>query len=126
LQSWAMLLYHLLAVHSLWYAPFFAWLLMVSAWARRAPFLWAALPLLAIGVVEKIAFSTSYFGAMLLNRIAGAPEGSTPAPTAMSMTSLTPVTLFQFLGSRGLWSGLAIAALFLVIAVRLRQHRQPI
>jgi hypothetical protein len=63
---------------------------------------------------------------MLLNRIAGAPEGSTPAPTAMSMTSLTPVTLFQFLGSRGLWSGLAIAALFLVIAVRLRQHRQPI
>jgi ABC-2 type transport system permease protein len=125
-QSWAMLLYHLLAIHSLWYAPFFAWLLMVSAWARRAPFLWAALPLLAIGVVEKIAFSTSYFGAMLLNRIAGAPGGSTATPTAMSMASLTPVTLLQFLGSAGLWSGLAVAALFLVIAVRLRQHRQPI
>ena len=30
------LLYHLLTVHGLWYAPIFGWLLMVSAWARRA------------------------------------------------------------------------------------------
>ena len=40
------LLYHLLTVHMLWYAPIYAWLLLVSAWARRAPFLWAVLPLL--------------------------------------------------------------------------------
>src|SRR2546422_9977936 len=37
------LLYHLVAVHGLWYAPIFGWLLLVSAWARRAAFLWAAL-----------------------------------------------------------------------------------
>jgi ABC-2 type transport system permease protein len=43
-QMWLMLLYHLVAVHSLWYAPFYGWMLLVSAWARRAPFLWAALP----------------------------------------------------------------------------------
>jgi len=41
----------------------YAWLLLVSAWARRAAFLWAFLPPLAIGVVEKIAFNTSHFGA---------------------------------------------------------------
>ncbi|MGZ5147892.1 MAG: hypothetical protein ACXWCP_30525, partial [Burkholderiales bacterium] len=49
-----LLLYHLLAVHGLWYAPIYGWLLLVSAWARRAAVLWAALPLLAIGAVEKI------------------------------------------------------------------------
>ncbi len=58
-QMSLMLLYHLLAVHSLWYAPMFAWLLLVSAWARRAAFLWAFLPLVGIGIVEKIAFNTT-------------------------------------------------------------------
>jgi ABC-2 type transport system permease protein len=33
------LLYHLLTVHGLWYAPFYGWLLLVSAWATRAPFI---------------------------------------------------------------------------------------
>ena len=42
-QMWLMLLYHLVTVHALWYAPIYGWLLLVSAWARRAPFLWAAL-----------------------------------------------------------------------------------
>ena len=60
-QMWMMLLYHLVTVHALWYAPIFCWLLLVSAWARRAPILWAALPVIAIALVEKIAFNTSYF-----------------------------------------------------------------
>jgi ABC-2 type transport system permease protein len=67
-QMSLLLLYHLLAVHSLWYAPIFGWLLLVSGWARRAPFLWAGLPLLAIGIVERIAFNTSHFAAMLEHR----------------------------------------------------------
>src|SRR5437899_2709588 len=64
-QMWLMLLYHLLAIHALWYAPIFGWLLLVSGWARRAAFLWAALPLLAIAGGEKIAFNTSHSAAML-------------------------------------------------------------
>src|SRR6266567_5534741 len=51
-----MLLYHLLIVHGFWYAPFYGWFLLVSAWARRAPFLWAVLPPFVIWGVEKIAF----------------------------------------------------------------------
>ena len=50
-SMWLMLLYHLVTVHAIWYAPIFAWLLLVSAWARRAPFLWASVPLLAVGIV---------------------------------------------------------------------------
>src|SRR3989441_1617369 len=35
-----MLLYHILTVHGLWYAPIYGWLLLGSAWAPRAPFIW--------------------------------------------------------------------------------------
>ncbi len=119
------LLYHLLAIHSLWYAPMFGWLLLVSAWARRAPFLWAALPLLAIGFVEKIAFNTSHFAAMLGHRMGG-PEGAVSTAGRMSMDSMTQVTPGQFLLSPGLWIGLAVTAVFLAAAVRLRRYREPI
>jgi ABC-2 type transport system permease protein len=37
-------LYHLLLVHGLWDAPFYGWLLLVSAWAPRVPFIGAFLP----------------------------------------------------------------------------------
>src|SRR5207237_618928 len=70
-QMSLLLLYHLVTVHALWPAPIYAWLLLVSGWARRAAFLWAVLPLLAIGVFEKIVFHTSHFAAMLGNRLSG-------------------------------------------------------
>src|SRR5947209_6271232 len=37
-----LLLYHLVTAHGLWWAPFYGWLLFVSAWTPRASFLWAA------------------------------------------------------------------------------------
>ena len=126
-QTWLMLLYHLLTVHGLWYAPIYGWLLLVSAWARRSPFLWAALPLLAIGVVEKIAFNTSHFAAMLGNRMLGGGGGSDDFMTgSLSMDPLMHFTPGQFLISPGLWIGLAIAAAFLAAAVRLRRYQGPI
>src|SRR6266702_4353580 len=125
-QMWLMLLYHLLAIHALWYAPFFGWLLLVSGWARRAAFLWAALPLLAIGVVEKIAFNTSHFAAMLGHRLSGGSEGVGFTAGSMSMDPLTQLTPDQFLISPGLWVGLAVTAAFLAAAVRLRRYQGPI
>jgi ABC-2 type transport system permease protein len=68
------LLYHLVTVHMLWYAPIYAWLLLVSAWARRTPFLWAVLPPLAIGIFEKVAFHSSHFVALLEYRFGGGSE----------------------------------------------------
>src|SRR3989440_7162569 len=120
------LLYHLVAIHGLWYAPMFGWLLLVSAWARRAPFLWAALPLLAIGAVEKIAFNTSHFAAMLGDRLSGGSEGVGFTAGSMSMDPLTQLTPGQFLISPGLWVGLAVTAAFLAAAVRLRRYQGPI
>jgi ABC-2 type transport system permease protein len=125
-RMWLMLFYHLLALHGFWYAPIYAWLLLVSAWARRAPFLWATLPLLAIGVVEKIAFNTAYFAAMLQHRFLGSPGSAGSAAGGMTIESVTGIAPGQFLMSPGLWIGLAVAAAFLAAAVRLRRDRGPI
>jgi ABC-2 type transport system permease protein len=125
-QMSLMLLYHLVAIHGLWYAPIYCWLLLVSGWARRAAFLWAVLPLLAIAVVEKIAFNSSHFAAMLGHRISGGREGAAFTAGAMSMDPLAQINPGQFLMSPGLWIGLAIAAVFLAAAVRLRRYRGPI
>ena len=126
LQMWLMLLYHLLGIHALWYAPIYGWLLLVSGWARRAAFLWAFLPVLAIGIVEKIAFNTSHFGAMLGNRMSGGAEGAAFTASSVAMDPLTHLAPSRFLSSPGLWIGLAIAAAFLAAAVRLRRYRGPI
>ena len=125
-QMSLMLLYHLVAVHALWYAPIYAWLLLVSGWARRAAFLWAVLPPLALCVVEKIAFNTSVFANMLGERLKGGAEGAAYAAGSMSMDPLTQLNPGQFLISPGLWIGLAIAAAFLGAAVRLRRYQGPI
>jgi ABC-2 type transport system permease protein len=125
-QMSIMLLYHLVAIHGLWYAPIWSWLLLVSAWARRAAFLWAALPPLAIGVVEKIAFNTSHFGALIGYRLSGGPEGEAFTGGSMSMNPLMRLNPGRFLISPGLWSGLVLAAVFLAAAVRLRHYREPV
>ena len=65
-QEWLIVAYGLF-VGALWHAPIYGWLLLVSGWARRATFLWAVLPLIAIQIFEKITFGTSYSSA-LLNR----------------------------------------------------------
>ena len=120
------LLYHLVFGHGLWWAPFWGWLLLVSAWARRAAFLWATLPLLAIGLLEKIAFNTSHFAALLLYRFTGGPQGPENSSNPMSMAGMMLATPGQFLTSAGLWTGLAALALFLAAATRLRHSRGPV
>ena len=125
-QMSAMLLYHLLAYHSLWFAPLYAWLFLVSAWARRAPFLWAVLPPIAISVVEKIAFNTHHFASLLGRRFSGGGQSAGFEPGHMAMVPLSQLGVGQFLASSGLWSGLLVAAVFLAIAVRLRRYREPI
>ena len=125
-QMSLMLFYHLLTVHALWHAPIYGWLLLVSGWARGAAFLWAALPLVAIGVVEKIAFNTSHFAAVLGYRMTGPEAFVFTTPGSISMDPLTHLSPGKFLSSPGLWIGLAVAAAFLAAAVRLRRYRGPI
>jgi ABC-2 type transport system permease protein len=124
-QMSLMLLYHLLTVHALWYAPLYGWLLLVSGWARRAAFLWSVLPVLAICVVEKIAFNTSHFAAMLVGRLGGGAE-AVALPGRFPIDPMMQLTPGRFLSSPGLWIGLAVFAACLAAAVRLRRYQGPI
>ena len=117
-----------LTVIALWHAPIYGWLLLVSGWSRRTTFLWAVLPPLALCVVEKIAFNTSYFASLLKYRLIGwftqafvfEAHGGVPADP---LIQLTPG---NFVSAPGLWIGLAFAAAFLAAAARLRRYREPI
>jgi ABC-2 type transport system permease protein len=119
-----------LTVHALWFAPIYGWLLLISAWARRATFLWAVLPLLAVSAIERIAFNTSHFMSLLKYRVTGAmaeafvfKPGSGADGNIDRLTQLAPA---KFLSAPGLWIGLACAAAFLAAAIRLRRNREPI
>jgi ABC-2 type transport system permease protein len=126
-----MLLYGLVT-SALWEAPVFAWLLLVSSWARRATFLWAVLPWLAISAIEKLAFDTTFFIRMLVRRLTGGFEEGfvvvhypkdAHVPVVDRLTQFDPL---KFLSSPGLWIGLVIAAGFLIAAIRLRRYRGPL
>ena len=126
-QNWIVFVYGMIAL-SLWHAPIYAWLLLVSAAVRRAAFLWAILPWFVIGIFEKITFGTSYFGQFVRDRLMGfAPYAfefhGRKHPTIESLSQLTPG---RYLASPGLWLGLLVAAVFIAAAIRLRRYRGPI
>jgi len=124
LQQSMILLYSLIAI-ALWHAPIYGWALLISGIARRATFLWAVLPLLAIGFFEKITFNTSYFASMLKHRLLGFAGEAFHFESHHSVVidSLTPG---NYLSTPGLWIGLVFAAAFVAAAIRLRRYRGPI
>ena len=121
-----------MATAVLWETPLYGWLLLVSSCARRATFLWAVLPWLAICALEKIIFNTAYFAAMLNQRVFGSYDAAFvvvkyPHGAAVSMVDrLTELDPVKFFSSPGLWLGLVIAALFFAGAIRMRRSRGPL
>ena len=116
---------HMLLFHGIWYAPLYGWLLLASAWATRLPFLWAALPPLAIGIVERIAFNSTHFATLVRTHLIGGPMPGpyrSGTPSLMTMDMLAPHSLGHFLAAPELWGGLVLTALFLVAASRLRHY----
>ena len=119
------LLYHMVTIHILWWAPLYAWLLLVSAAVRHIAFVWAALPIAGLVALEHALFGSKFLPGYLMYRLGGGgmeamvPEGKMPMDP---MAHLTPI---HFLLTPGLWGGLAVAALFLYVAMRLRRSRGP-
>jgi ABC-2 type transport system permease protein len=117
------LLYGLAAI-ALWHAPIYGWTLLVSGWARRATFLWAVVPFLAIAFFEKITFGTSHFASMLKDRLMGfAPNAFAFDMHSVGCPQLTPGT---YLSTPGLWLGLVFAAVCVAAAIWLRRYRGPL
>jgi ABC-2 type transport system permease protein len=124
LQQSVIIFYGLIVV-TLWHAPVYGWALLISGIARRATFLWAVLPPLAIAIFEKITFNTSYFWDLLKNRLGGAGDTAFTFQMhrGLSVDQLTPL---RFLSTPGLWIGLIFAVAFIFAAIRLRRYRGPL
>ena len=118
----------LLACMSLWYAPLWGWLLLVSGWAKRVTFLWAVGPPIALSVFEQLAFRTKYVDALIRYRLSG---GLTELYAARFSgrgnvkfdDHLDPA---KFFSAPGLWIGLVVAAAFFAAVVWQRRYRTPI
>ena len=127
-QLWVAILFALIAI-VLWLAPAYTWLLLVSAWAKRVPLLWAVLPLLAIAMFEYAAFHSSLFFHFLGYRFTGWFKEGFIDPKQAAANPVTPIEairLANFLSTPGLWIGLMFAAVFLFAAIKLRHDREPI
>lgn len=56
---WTVLPYGLL-VNALWMAPVYAWLLLISGWAKRMAIVWALAPPLGLALFERLAFNSTH------------------------------------------------------------------
>ncbi|HEY3812084.1 MAG TPA: hypothetical protein VGL66_02580 [Caulobacteraceae bacterium] len=113
---------------TLWQAPAYAWILMVSGWARRTVFLWAAAPLAIDWLAESLIAHKPRIETFIFRRFVGGAEevftvhGLGKAPVTQ-MSELEPAHLF---GDPQLAIGLFAAAAFVAIAVFLRRRAAPI
>lgn len=134
---WVVLPYGLI-VNALWQAPLYAWLLLVSAWARRVPFLWAIAPFVILTLIEAIVRAmakaagagdrTSPIADFVGNRLLGGfAEGFSVDGRASDAVSrigqLNPLRTFT---SPDLWGGWIATALLLAAAIWFRRRREPL
>ncbi len=86
----------------LWYAPLAAWLMLVSAWAKRAPFAWAVTPPVVLMSLESILLGSKHVAGLLGSRF-------------------VPPQPLQALQLPQLWLGLLLTAAMLWGAIALRR-----
>lgn len=59
---------YLIVTTAIWYLPFVGYLLVISAWAKRALVLWSIMPPLAAYLFERWFFGTHWVGSLLAQR----------------------------------------------------------
>jgi ABC-2 type transport system permease protein len=129
LQVQALWLY-VIATGVLWYSPVVGWLLLVSAWAKRAVILQALLPPLAVMLAERLFLGTHVSAIVLRDRLLGGTYASLHHPIHWSLANgeITP-GVWQlpdpagFFSSPDVWIGVLIGASFVAGAVQLRKRR---
>jgi ABC-2 type transport system permease protein len=117
---------------TLWYAPITAYLLLLSAWARRSVWLWVILPPLVLAMLERIALGTHHVWDVLVYRLgtvfvhpglnmpAVAGNGGPNLSLNVLFANINPMPVFA---NVDLWLGVLVAALLIVATIRIRQYR---
>ena len=62
---------YIIVTTAIWYLPVTGWLLLVSAWARRAVMLWSILPPLAVMLAERLFIGTHVVSSAIGGRLIG-------------------------------------------------------
>lgn len=122
-------------IAALWYAPLAAWLLLVSVWARRSPFLWAVLPPGLLALFEEITFGRSQVAHFIGYRFSGFFDAMGPG-LAVKSDEIDTTSMLQsireayegmsavsLLGTPDLYLGVLAAAALLWLTIRLRRWR---
>ena len=117
----------------LWYAPLTAFLMLVSAWARRSVWLWVLLPPVVLIMMERIALGTNHVMNVVWYRLGGVFAYSAPVdPGVGAATGQQSRTLnllfanvdpFPVFANIDMWLGVCVAALLIVATIRIRQYR---
>jgi len=131
-------LYALVAI-VLWYAPYAAYLLLASAWAKRSVYAWAIIPPVLLAMVERTVFGTQYVWGLVrrslgeLFRLAfhltaevdhavGTAGPRLPPPGGHGGGPWAGVDPGALLLSAQFWVGLALAVLMVWAAIALRER----
>jgi ABC-2 type transport system permease protein len=140
LQLQALWLY-MIVTTALWYLPIAAYLLVVSAWAKRAVMLWSLLPPLALVLAERWFFDSHVILGTIGERLLGYPAQAfrddpgccswvTAAVGNDTITAPTGIWGFfnvaGFFSSAETWIGAAVGAALIVCAIQLRTRRTEI
>jgi ABC-2 type transport system permease protein len=114
---------YFIATLTLWYAPIYSGLMLISAWAKRGALMWAVVPPLALLAIEKAALHTSLISDFLQHRLLGAyEEAFTDTRIASGVKSV--IDPARFFSSPSLWIGLVVASALLFATIRLRRRRE--
>lgn len=124
---WTVLPYGLL-VNALWLAPVYAWLLLISGWAKRMAFVWALAPPLGLALFERLAFNSTHVISFVIERVVGGfgEAFSVKGQGKAAIDKFSDIDPLHTFSSPHVWGGLAVAGLLLAVIVRLRRSRDPI
>ena len=131
---------YVIVTTAVWYLPIAGWLMLVSAWAKRAVMLWAVLPPLLLYILERVFFGTHMVGQIISRRLTALPavsfngskynwthEGGVVDNAGSAAPSVWHlINPSGFFTSAETWIGVAVGIVLIVAAIQLRMRRSEI
>ena len=106
-------------ISAIWAAPLFAYILMISAVSKRAPFLLLILPIFTLVALEAMFLKDSNLISSIVNRTPFKPFRS----IAYNNDLISPISHYLIENSTNLIFGFVIAAGFIAVTIWCRNYR---